>query len=112
MQRELNPNKQVLGRIHRVAGGSVDFEVREQVVKPRGNRGMGRLYRRLPMSWSILATSGDAHNEETAIFLRTEFLLYLLRNSTWDLHFHIPLSFCFRAFVFTLFILNSTKRIL
>lgn len=51
MQRGLNSNKQVLGRIHTVAGGFVDFEVREQVVKPRGNGGMGKLHRRLPMSW-------------------------------------------------------------
>ena len=71
------------------------FGIHAAVVKPRGNSGMGRLHRRVPMSWWILATSGAARNEETAIFLRTEFLLYLLRNSTWDLHFHMPLSLFF-----------------
>lgn len=39
MKRELNPNKKVLGRTRRLASGIVDFGVREQVVKPRGNRG-------------------------------------------------------------------------
>ena len=67
MQRELNPNKQVLGRIHRVASGSVDFEVRSQVVKPRGNGGMGRLHMRLPMSWSSLPL------QETRIMMKQPF---------------------------------------